>query len=72
MRNALQPAENADLWAQLLNLLGIHRVKFSWVKGHAGQVENERCDQLAKKAALTTENPFIDTAFETRVTTITR
>lgn len=70
MRNAVQPAENADLWAQLLDLLAIHRVEFSWVKGHAGQVENERCDVLAKKAALTAANPLRDTAFETGATTL--
>ncbi len=42
-----KPALNADLWEKLLDLLEIHRVKFVWVKGHAGHPENERCDELA-------------------------
>jgi len=69
MRNAVQPAENADLWAQLLDLCDNHTVEFSWVKGHAGQAENERCDKLAKKAALAGENLLKDTAFEIGATT---
>ncbi len=46
------PALNADLWAELLDLLETHRVRVVWVKGHAGHPENERCDALAVKAAL--------------------
>ena len=42
-----KPALNADLWEQLLELLAQHKVTFNWVKGHAGHIENERCDQLA-------------------------
>lgn len=42
-----KPALNVDLWEQLLELLAQHKVTFNWVKGHAGHVENERCDQLA-------------------------
>ncbi len=42
-----KPALNVDLWEKLLDLLEIHRVKFVWVKGHAGHPENERCDELA-------------------------
>ena len=45
-----QPAVNADLWAQLLDLLEQHTVEFVWVKGHAGTRENERCDALATRA----------------------
>jgi ribonuclease HI len=44
-----KPALNADLWARLLELLDTHKVKFVWVKGHAGHPENERCDRLAAK-----------------------
>jgi ribonuclease HI len=44
-------AENADLWAQLLDLCDAHDVRFVWVKGHANNPENERCDQLATQAA---------------------
>ncbi len=42
-----KPALNVDLWEKLLLLLEKHRVKFVWVKGHAGHPENERCDELA-------------------------
>lgn len=41
------PALNSDLWKELLKLLRKHKVKFVWVKGHAGHPENERCDKLA-------------------------
>ncbi len=42
-----KPALNSDLWERLLNLLEIHEVRFTWIKGHAGHPENERCDRLA-------------------------
>lgn len=44
-------ALNADLWRQLLPLLEYHRVSLVWVKGHADNAENERCDRLAVAAA---------------------
>lgn len=43
-------AINIDLWEQLLLQCEKHKVKFIWVKGHAGNKENERCDELANKA----------------------
>lgn len=42
-----KPALNSDLWGRLLELLEIHSVRFTWIKGHAGHAENERCDRLA-------------------------
>ena len=42
-----KPALNSDLWERLLGLLEIHDVTFTWIKGHAGHEENERCDRLA-------------------------
>lgn len=50
-RNKKERALNPDLWQQLLNLLEKHVVKFIWIKGHAGHVENEKCDALAVAAA---------------------
>ncbi len=50
-------ALNPDLWQELLNLLKIHNVSFKWVKGHADNPENERCDELAKAAASMPELP---------------
>ncbi|MGN1317911.1 MAG: ribonuclease HI [Lachnospirales bacterium] len=43
-------ALNVDLWERMLELLKIHKVNFIWVKGHADNVENERCDFLARQA----------------------
>jgi ribonuclease HI len=51
MRTKTDAAENYDLWEQLLDLCGKHDVQFVWVKGHAGNPENECCDQLAVAAA---------------------
>ncbi len=50
-RGKNEPVKNVDLWERLLKQLQRHHVTFKWVKGHAGHTENERCDQLAVKAA---------------------
>ena len=42
-----KPALNVDLWEELLTLLEKHKVTFHWVKGHAENEENNRCDALA-------------------------
>jgi ribonuclease HI len=52
-----QPALNPDLWERLLNLCAQHDVRFVWVRGHSGDVENERCDVLAKEAAMRKDLP---------------
>lgn len=44
-------ALNVELWDKLLNLTKMHIVKIKWVKGHAGNRFNERCDYLATSAA---------------------
>jgi ribonuclease HI len=41
------PALNVDLWEVLLPLLEKHRVRFVWIKGHDGHVQNEKCDKMA-------------------------
>ena len=46
-----EPVKNIDLWQRLLRAKSQHQVKFTWVKGHAGHPENERCDMLATTAA---------------------
>jgi ribonuclease HI len=46
-----KPAVNVDLWQRLLPLLEMHKVKFSWVRGHAENAENNLCDELAVAAA---------------------
>lgn len=52
-RNSKEMASNIDLWENMLVLLEKHNVKFIWVKGHADNVENERCDELARMAIKT-------------------
>jgi ribonuclease HI len=42
--------KNTDLWLRLLKIYKKHHVKFVWVKGHATNVENNRCDELAVEA----------------------
>ena len=49
--SARQDVKNIDLWQRLLRAMQAHNVKFTWVKGHAGNPENERCDTLATTAA---------------------
>jgi ribonuclease HI len=49
-RNKKDKAINPDLWERLLDLCAGHEVSFKWVKGHAGNTENERCDVLANGA----------------------
>lgn len=46
-----KPVKNADLWQRLLIAERPHQVRFEWVKGHAGNEWNERCDELATAAA---------------------
>jgi ribonuclease HI len=43
--------KNPDLWKRFLNIYAKHNVSFKWVKGHAGHVENEKCDELAVMAS---------------------
>lgn len=47
MRNKKDKAMNPDLWQELLDLLSVHQVTFHWVKGHAENPYNNRCDELA-------------------------
>ena len=47
--------KNADLWRRFLKTYRCHKVTFKWLKGHSGNPENERCDQLADAAARRSE-----------------
>jgi len=47
-----KPVKNMDLWQQLDELVGHHRIEWAWVKGHSGHPENERVDDLAREAAM--------------------
>lgn len=49
-RSGFKKAKNADLWQRFLVVYRRHRVSFTWVKGHADNPLNERCDRLAVAA----------------------
>ena len=49
---AKKPVKNQDLWLRLIALLAEHPTRFHWVAGHSGHPENERCDELARSAAM--------------------
>ncbi|MDA8333927.1 MAG: ribonuclease HI [Peptococcaceae bacterium] len=51
MRDRDNRAKNVDLWQQLLQAVSPHRVTWRWVRGHADNQWNNRCDQLATAAA---------------------
>lgn len=55
--------KNKDLWLRFLQSYKLHQVKFTWVKGHAGHPENERCDVLAVLGSKSKELQ-IDSVFE--------
>jgi len=57
--------KNKDLWLRFYSIYKQHQVKFTWVKGHAGHIENERCDELAVLASKDKANWKIDSVFET-------
>jgi ribonuclease HI len=45
-----KPVKNQDLWQALDELARRHTIRWHWVRGHCGHVENERCDALANEA----------------------
>ena len=49
--NFAKGKKNKDLWVRFYNLYRQHQVKFVWVKGHADNPLNNRCDELATSAA---------------------
>lgn len=55
--------KNKDLWVRFYNLYKQHHIKFVWVKGHAENVYNNRCDELAVAAACG-KNLLIDEGYE--------
>jgi len=58
-----KPVMNQDLWAELLQLSEKLTITFHWVKGHAGNPMNERCDKLAVKSARGSEQR-VDVGYE--------
>ena len=64
-KKGFQNKANPDLWKRFIPLYNKHQVKLMWVRGHAGNIENERCDTLAVAAA---EAPGlkVDEGYESR------
>ncbi len=60
-----QDVLNIDLWQELIQLAANNNVQFRWVKGHAGNVYNEQCDQLAVNFAKQKSLP-VDSGYEAR------
>jgi len=60
--------KNQDLWTRYLSLHYKFTIEYHWVKGHAGNIENERCDELAVEAAegnaLNNDGLLTDEGFE--------
>ena len=63
VKKGFKDKKNADLWRRFLVVYKKHQVKFIWIKGHNDHAQNERCDQLAVKAAKK-ETLQVDEGFE--------
>ena len=51
MTSQKKPVINRDLWEELDEVAGKHKITWSWTKGHASHSDNNRCDELAQMAA---------------------
>jgi ribonuclease HI len=63
VQKGFKDKKNKDLWMRYLEVSKLHNIKFTWVRGHNGHPENERCDVLAV-AAGKQKNLLIDSVFE--------
>jgi len=63
VKKGFKDKKNPDLWTRFLESYKKHKINFIWIKGHANNPENERCDQLAveasKKPALMKDTGYI-------------
>jgi ribonuclease HI len=51
MSSSKKPVVNQDLWVELDGLVSQHKTRWTWTKGHANHEDNNRCDELATRAA---------------------
>lgn len=58
--------KNSDLWKRFLIIFRKHKVSFTWIKGHAGHTENEKCDLLAVEASEN-KNLLVDQGYENTI-----
>ncbi|MEO6849999.1 MAG: ribonuclease HI [Mucilaginibacter sp.] len=63
VKKGFKDKKNKDLWLRYLDVSKLHQIKFTWVRGHDGHPENERCDELAV-AAGKQKDLLIDSVFE--------
>ncbi len=63
VRTNFKGKKNKDLWLRFLEVYKQHQIRFTWVKGHSGHPENERCDELAVQASKQ-KNLLTDANFE--------
>lgn len=64
--NGWKKKKNRDLWLQMLELIKLHEVRFIWVKGHADNEFNNRCDELAV-ASASGDELLVDEGYEAEV-----
>lgn len=57
LKKRFKDKKNPDLWLRFLDIYKKHNVKFVWVKGHANNPLNDRCDQLAVEASMQLQLP---------------
>ncbi len=62
-QKGFQKKANPDLWIRFLKVYRQHRVRFVWIKGHAGCPDNERCDTLAVAASMGSDL-YVDEVYE--------
>ncbi len=63
-RKGYEGKKNPDLWRRFMKIYREHRVRFVWVKGHASNVENNRCDELAVAAANNKSTHLVDVGYD--------
>jgi len=51
IKRDFKKVKNIDLWKEYIEVSAPHAIKATWVRGHNGHVENERCDELARAEA---------------------
>jgi len=62
-KNNYKKKKNPDLWKRFLKIYRQYNVQLEWVKGHAGHIQNERCDYLAVKSS-NRKDLQVDTSYE--------
>ena len=66
VKKGFKDKKNVDLWKRFLLIYPKHKVRFVWVKGHASNVENNRCDELAVAAAKSGQL-LVDIGYEAEI-----